>query len=157
MTEYIYNIIKVLSDFNFRAWDYIKDNGLQVTSAARSYYCTALGKLNVSDNEAKEIARFIAYKYQDKCKSFLWDSLITLREGQQVLEVELDGVRLGFSVNIQCNSIKISQDYPFKSKLSIYEEDLNTSYLIQTVTGKIPNDTAKEKVLRGITILLERQ
>lgn len=156
MTEYIYNIIKVLSDFNFSVWDYIKDNGLQVNSAAQRYYCTVLEKLNVSDNEAKEISRFIRYKYQDKCKLILWDSLIKLREGQQVLELELEGVRIIFSVTIQCHSIEMSVDFPYKSKITISEE-ANTSYLIPTVTGRIPNSIAKENVLRGITMLLERR
>ena len=157
MTEYIYDIIKVLSGLDFSVWDYIKDNGLQVTSAAHRYYSAAQKKPDISDNEAKEIARFLRYRYQDKCRSFLWNSLIQLREGPQVVEGDLEGVRLVFSVEIQDRSIQTSLVCPFKSKTSIYEESTDESYLIQTAAGKMPNKVAREKILRDITVLLERR
>lgn len=157
MNEYIYDIIRVLSEFDFSVWNYAKDNGLQVNNAAQQYYCKKLKKDNISDNEVKEITRFIYYKYEDKCKSCLGSKIFQLSEGTQILEVELEDVQLRISVDIQCNSIEISLESPFKATVSISDDNPNESFLIQTVTGNVANELTKGKITRGISTLLLRK
>ena len=157
MKEYIYDIIRVLSDFHFSIWDYTQTNGLQVISAARKYYCDALGKNDINDDEAKEIARFIYYKYQDKYKLYLGDKMLQLSEGVQELEFEIEDTKLVITVDIRHTYIEISIHSPFESRISMCAENSNDTFLIHTVNGQIPNKQAKEKVLWGIATLLERK
>ena len=155
MIEYIYNIIRILSDFEFKVWDYAKDGGAQVTSAAQKYYCLKSG-ITVSDNEVKEINRFISYKYEDKCKEHIWNKKINLTEGRQRLEIDLEGVHLVITADIRPKSIDLSIESPFYASTRVYDNDPNTSFLIQTATGKTANATAKEKISQNLAILISR-
>lgn len=154
MIEYIYNIIKILSAFEFKVLEYAQDGGLQMTSAAQQYYCSATGRSCISDNEVKEIARFMRYRYIDKCKSNLWDTLSLMTEGAQQFEAEIEDVHLVITADIRSNQIELSIESPFNVRISISDEDPNTSFLFHTTTGRMANEIAKERVSEGIADLL---
>jgi hypothetical protein len=154
MIEYIYNIIRILSNFEFKIWDYAKDGGMQATHAAQEYYCDKCNKEVISDIEVKEISRFVRYKYIDKCKNSLRREMIEIIGGLQELKIDIDDIQVIIMADVKSDSIKLVLESPFHSCVAIYSDNPNASFLIRTVMGYSLSEIGKERLAIGVADLL---
>ena len=148
MTEYIYDIIRILSKFDFKLWDYASDRGLRVTSAAKRLYCETLGKTFPSDDEAKEIARLIRYKFEDRFITCLGGCLPIIKEGKQRMELEVEEIPLVCKLDVQPKRIDISIecDGRERSETVSIDDDSNEVFIIESAIGNIAGVRAKELI-----------
>ena len=152
MTEYIYSILKSLSDFDFTVSEYVSDGGFKVTSSATQRYFKYVGCRSLEDIEIKEICRLLNLRYKNKLKDLIFSQIPLIPAGEQRFNIELDSSTLSIWINLQPDKLSLSIDGAESKRSEIVASE--ESFLNNTVIGPTASSAAKEAFIERLSQLL---
>ena len=142
MTEYIYSILKSLSDFDFAVLEYASDGGIKVTNAAINRYRSTTDRKRLENYEINEITRLLKHRYLHKFGELTYDQIPMLPAGEQELRINIEDSILVFNLNLQASKLAISIKEPIAKRTEV--QATVYSFLHNTVIGPIASAEAKE-------------